>query len=214
MGELEPGKHRLNVSAAGFPRLRVDPLELSEGQTLDLGTLQLKTPGFLEVRVKREDGGSVDDLIQLSLHKDSELRADGGVELGVARFDPLEPGDYVLRADGRNCLDPRLPIHIEAGRMTELDLLLRIGGYRALRFPGREDASVISHLHVVVRDAAGAITFEDSVEEAGDGFLTGHAFERGHYTLEASCDDGRRASGAFEVLDREPFDGTLDFDLR
>ena len=80
--------------------------------------------------------------------------------------------------------------------------------------PGHENASVISHLHVVVRDAAGKVVFEDSVEEAGDGFLTGHAFERGSYTLEASCDDGRQASGAFEVLDREPFDGALDFDLR
>jgi hypothetical protein len=147
-------------------------------QTLDLGTLRLETAGFLTVQLRREDGGPVDERLDLYLDTATERRVGDAIEieLGIVRFNPLAAGDYVLHALGAGCRDPRLPVRIEAGRTTELELVLRIGGWRLLRSPGQASGARGAHLQVVVRDGEGKV--------------------------------------AFEVLDLEPFEGTLDFDLR
>lgn len=119
---LEPGTYGLWIRAPDFPYIGLPPREFRPGETLDLGTLHMKTPGFLEVVLRREDGERIDDErwhVDLYWPDGSYWWSNFEIELGVARSDPIEPGDYVLRVAG---LADR-PVLIEAGVTRELEVV-------------------------------------------------------------------------------------------
>jgi hypothetical protein len=82
----------------------------------------MKTPGFLNVLLQREDGERIDDerwRVDLYFPDGSYWWGRFEIELGVAHSDPIAPGDYVLRVAG---LADR-PVHVEAGVTQELTAL-------------------------------------------------------------------------------------------
>jgi hypothetical protein len=111
---LEPGTFGLWIRARDYPYIELAPREFTAGETLDVGTLQVKTPGFLDVTLRSFDGAPVpDELWDVDLfHPDGTtcwIRF--AVELGVAHSDPLEPGEYLLRVAGAE----DRPVQVEAG---------------------------------------------------------------------------------------------------
>jgi RNA polymerase sigma-70 factor (ECF subfamily) len=119
---LEPGTYGLWIRAPGFPYIGLAPRELAPGETLDLGTLQMKTPGFLDVRLRREDGERIDDELwhaDLYWPDGSYWWSNFEIELGVAHSDPIAPGDYVLRIPGL----PDRAVDVEAGVTRELEVV-------------------------------------------------------------------------------------------
>jgi hypothetical protein len=119
---IEPGTYGLRIRAPGFPYIGLPARELRPGETLDLGTLQMKTPGFLDVALRREDGGRIDEErwnVDLYWPDGSIWWGRFEIELGVAHSDPIEPGDYVLRVSGL----PDRSVHVEAGVTQELEVV-------------------------------------------------------------------------------------------
>lgn len=224
--EIFPDRYHLSVDCPAFPRLELGERVLASGETLDLGVLRMKTPGFLEVAITREDGGPVDERVDVAL-----LGLDGGrwpagpavsfeIELGRARSGPIEPGAYLLRVEGAGVLQgegnsrAQTPVRIEAGATTEAAVHLRIGAWRSLRFLTHASAPPLDLLHVRVRDAAGALLVDEELAAVGLDYFAGRTFDPGAYTVEAETPGGLRAAGSFRVENRSSSDETLCFELR
>lgn len=119
---LEPGTYGVRIRAPNFPYIGLAPREFLPGETLDLGTLQAQTPGFLNVVLRRADGEPIDDErwnVDLYWPDGRYWWGRFEIELGVARSDPIAPGDYILRVVG---LADRA-VHVEAGVTKELEVV-------------------------------------------------------------------------------------------
>jgi protocatechuate 3,4-dioxygenase beta subunit len=124
---FEAGACRFWVHSPEHPKLELPARTVTDGEIHDLGTLQLTTPGYLDVELRRADGERLDcERMSAGVY-----RSDGSyvytifeIELGHARSDPLAAGEYELRVEGDG-VSGRTPVRVEAGVTTELELVLR-----------------------------------------------------------------------------------------
>jgi hypothetical protein len=118
---FEVGEYGIQVRAPDHPPLDL-PFAAHSLSTRDLGILRLEAPGYLTVRLRAEDGRAVDSErwhVDLFRPDGSYLYVRSEIELGEARFDPLPPGEYRLRANGVD--EPDL-LRITAGATLELEI--------------------------------------------------------------------------------------------
>jgi hypothetical protein len=80
----------------GLPHLELGTRTLIAGQTLDLGTLTMARPGFVEVRATRADGSTPEDG-DVSIWNEARENSERiGLIGDVFRSEPLAPGRYQL----------------------------------------------------------------------------------------------------------------------
>ncbi|MEM7309135.1 MAG: carboxypeptidase-like regulatory domain-containing protein [Planctomycetota bacterium] len=110
-GPLVPGVYELALQLRGAVRYRA-AVELAPGQRLDLGTLVLSPSGELLCRAEglRDDDGRA-RIVLIRLDRE-ELWLIASPELGEARFDHLDPGDYAveLHVDGERVARERTAV--------------------------------------------------------------------------------------------------------
>jgi hypothetical protein len=123
---LAAGTYRLRVSGASGAPLELD-LAVGAGQTLDLGAVELPSPGAVAGRVLAPPGVSPAGLQVFLGDPWDEVAADVEAD-GSFRFDGLEEGDHVLTiepAAGLLAGELATPFEAQAGKTIEVTIDLR-----------------------------------------------------------------------------------------
>lgn len=216
LGPLRAGEHLMSAGAEGFGRLH-GPLALVADATLDLGTLTLDRPGWIEVRSSvRGATPRPDEVVLIGLWRDGKWRAGGIRTLAEAvRSDVLAPGRYLLRTRGMRHRAADRVVEVRSGETTaiELELVPATERVLALRVPSGDPST---HVRLRVLDAAGNTVEDDELTYRElDCFWRGVlGLTGGTYRVEAHSPTGRSLLGELFVPDLAVDHEAHEFRLR
>jgi RNA polymerase sigma-70 factor (ECF subfamily) len=211
LGPLPPGRYRVWAAADGCAPIEFGELELAPEQQLDLGERRFARPAALVLRVERADGAAI-AAGDVALRRAKDDRGDdGAVELAASgrelRASALAPGDYVVEVIGAGLARRRIPVTLNAGATTTLDLHVE---------PGVSCRFVITRDHEAgdALPLAGRHEWTARGPEGAElrGTLTGAADAKsldlslclapGAWSLTVTAADGARAQTTFEASRR------------
>jgi len=211
-GPLPTGRWSLEIDAKGYAPFGLSEQELAAKQELDLGTIRLEQGDPIEVQLLYPDQPHSTRVYMTVRGLDRPLERWCTVDGDGARTPPLLPGRYRLGVEGAYgaCV---LDTEVVAGQTTKVELELKRGVEFAIRVAGASIGSA-SRTTVQVRDGAGEILFERmSRADATEPQSHGLCLVPGHYRIEASDAEGRRASREIDV-DASIAQQTITLELR
>ena len=209
---LPPGEYDIEVQAPGLGRTPLGSRRLAPRETVDLGTIRLREPGSVVVKVTSADGVP---------HRGASVRLDAGLgslflmgleEDGTGRVPKAPPGRYVVVA-----LDPPAygavsgEVVVEDGREASVSLTLPAGRTVRLRLQPPAGSSLpLEWTADVTAEGAGAVLYP----------LRGNAWWEsqsepslwlapGRYRVRFRSEDGWKADAPFEVHESDPKDAVI-----
>jgi RNA polymerase sigma-70 factor (ECF subfamily) len=132
LGPFPPGAYHMRLWLEGLPQLELGTRTLTSGQTLDLGTLTMARPGFVEVRATRADGSPPEDGDVSIWNEARDNSEDIGLIGDLFRSEPLAPGRYQL-GGGTKMASTWIPFEIVGGQTTQLSVTIAPGAIRSFR---------------------------------------------------------------------------------
>ncbi len=199
------GEQRLHVTAAGYGTVSVKTVV--EGPAIDLGDIVLQRAVELRVRPRLPAGQPWRGPLPRPWlkHGDGGLVAsqEAQVEGGIFVFRCLPPGSYRIVPHFRDSVAASpLPLELRAGVPLTLDWPVQAGFRVALEFT-EDPATPIDPqvvLTITVRNARGEIALHEAQPRGSNpGWLVLQPLAAGRHRVEASCPNGRRYEGEFEV---------------
>ena len=162
LGPMPAGDYHVRVEATGYAAARTPTRTLRDGETWDLGAIQMSRGGTLRVAY-------VGDFVDVPEHvvrvhdEAGERAARVTIAAGVGTSPPLLPGRYTLHIGGRGVgIGSRVvPFSIELGKQTQLDVPVQRGVRVPFEFSQAPRSS--ARLRVTITDAAtGALCRRDT----------------------------------------------------
>jgi hypothetical protein len=199
---LPPGSYRLRLSRSDQPTVELPARDLAPGETWDLGTVRIETPGTLRVNVSRDDGQPVGKCSLTVEGVTTPGRRSVHAVPSKAKPMALAAGRHTLRVDAHGCAVEVVPLEIRSGEETVIDLTLRVGVRRMIRIVEATPSGQPFRPRVIVKDAAGKRVVDFGTSPSTPGVIEfAPTLRPGTYSLTATTDDGRRAEGSFTVTD-------------
>ena len=126
--QVPAGRYRLLIRADGYPRWSAKERELDPGETWDLGTIILQTPGFIKILAHRPA-----TLPDVKLHaglsaKDQRNQSFPIPIEGEARSKPLAPGKWTVSITGEGVKSTERSVEVRAGEDTTVEVEVTRGG--------------------------------------------------------------------------------------
>ena len=217
VGPLPPGAYDIAVVTKGHPDVRLGRKDVEPNAELDLGTIRLVDGGILEVKAKREGGGTPARIWGEVFAVDGASAGHLTGEGDVARCPALPPGRYRIRV--HETVSPTetwmafLDVEIRAGETTSIDATLAAAGVRTFRAALAAGGAPTGDVRIVVRTVAGAVVYDMSVPLSATR-ATSLALPIGSYVVEASTGEGLRADARIEVAAAGTADEPVDLVLR
>lgn len=216
LGPTRPGPGVLTIWTRDHAPLETEVFTLRAGQELDLGTLRLEAPGYLEVQARGLDS----PLPPTAIAGLTLLRAErwaGSVQFqdGLGRSGPLAPGEYVVSGHEDDWYADDARVTIEPGQTHALELVFRPAGRQELEFVVPE-GDLARRFELLVRDTDGRVTHHHwtGYRPADRYTASAGGLPPGDYTFEAWTDTGRRAAGGFTLLEGSAPGAPLVLELR
>ena len=177
--------------------------EIRNGETTDVGVLQLVLPGSLDVILRRSDDGEL-ERVSGWLRNENGHGSSCELDGDRLRADKLLPGSYRLRVSASGLADAWVPFEVHSGKETDLAVVLHPGTNRSLEFAWTA-GTTWGTLKLQIRDEAGELTVDSSYPARGflDPYRVSWRPRLGTFTYEATTDTGLRAEGVIEVTTLE-----------
>lgn len=190
LSELPPGSYRVVAGSTERGYLDLGLVEITAGETSDLGALNVPAAGGLSVLPELDPDRDAGGLTWTLLHRGPAVESWVAAGTLEGLFPTQLPaGDYLMLIGGDDCALPAMPFSVEAGVAQELSL--PITSYRSvsLRFAppavGNEAAAPeggVGPLRFSVNDSAtGALVYRHTL---GDGLETRLFLREGEYRLD------------------------------
>lgn len=194
---LPAGRLDLWIEAPGCAPLERRGLELAQGETLELGTLELVGAAGLVLRLSDAAGALLEPHLELR-DEQGQLRR-GTLEGRTWRSVALAPGAYRLRVQHEGRADLVLELELRAGELAEREVTLVPGAPLGLVFLDERGEPIAGEIRVRVRDGAGRVVLEETLhgtaQQPASHFVNAPLDT---LTVEAADETGRAAS---ETLD-------------
>jgi len=201
LGPFPPGDYHLRLWLEGLPELELGTRTLTAGQTLDLGTLTMARPGFVEVRATRADGSPLEDGDVSIWNEARDNSEDIGLIGDLFRSEPLAPGRYQL-GGGRKMASTWIPFEIVGGQTTQLSVTIAPGAIRSFRLLTASGAQPLAPIEVTLSDATGHPLWSHTWPKYPKGpYVVNQRFARGRFTISFTAADGAKGEASFEVED-------------
>jgi hypothetical protein len=219
-GPLSPGTFAVRATCEGYVSGSLPPREALPDQVLDVGDLRLQAPAWLEVTLRAAGTGDLKDARVLLGAASIEAptatylqRTEGTRHRSI----PLAPGAYALFACAEGMAPARREVTVVSGQEEQLEIVLEPGLPCILEVQFPPGPSGNPHGVLRVRDARGAVVFEEGIARYFNDFEKRLVRRRlslppGRYRLEAEDDVDTKTRGAvaFEV----PAEGPIPVRLR
>ena len=201
LGPFPPGAYSMRLWLEGLPELELGMRTLTAGQTLDLGTLTMARPGFVEVRATRADGSPPEDG-DLSIWNEARENSERiGLVGDLFRSEPLAPGRYQL-CGGTTMASTWIPFEIVSGQTTQLTLTVAPGAIRSFRLLTATGAPPLQPVEVALSDATGHVLWTHTWPRYSKGpYVVSQRFARGRFTISFTAADGAKGEATFDVED-------------
>jgi protocatechuate 3,4-dioxygenase beta subunit len=205
IGPLQPRLLRVYFDSTESGKTAQPDIELSPGETVDLGVITLRRGGRVQLTVIRSDGAELQDgQVWCSLWptwawSGTPITLEGG----SGWSDRIQPGTHTLRVEGSFIVSTEAEVRVQPGQDTSFVLTVDPAVSRALHFLTPIGNEEPSNLHVTVRDESGRTLLDkDAFHMSSRGFaVTVHGCTPGLYAFEASTEAGLLVKGSFEVED-------------
>lgn len=120
--KVPPGRYRVFIRANGYPRWQAPEYELKPGETYDVGTVRLETPGFVKLRVHRPAA-----LIDVKIHGNLRREGHNGEYITVGtksegRSKPMTPGTWTLKITGDGVEPVERSVEVVSGEDTLVEV--------------------------------------------------------------------------------------------
>ncbi len=134
--ELRPGSYQLLVRAGGYPKYMSPEHTLANGETWDVGTIQLVRGACVKVQVANAaEVAKVTKHVYLTVcTKDGASAAYVDTRQLPLRSAPVPPGKYVLSVSGPKVIPQTIPISVSESQDTEVQVSIKIGIPRVFQF--------------------------------------------------------------------------------
>ncbi|MCR9243488.1 MAG: sigma-70 family RNA polymerase sigma factor [bacterium] len=205
IGPTIPGKFQLLVRANGHAAMRTAWRVLAAHETWEAGDVALSRGGHVEIAVTNPP---ITEGTRFWIRgADARGRAHVDVSKGMTRSAPLVAGDYVLGVRGPGVAAQALPVKVEDGRVTEVEVTLRSGvdtRFRVQLPPGFAGRRFV-RLTIRVVDGGGAGSPGDLVTDRwrysrGTGAIElAEALTPGHYVVDVRAESGGHGRSEFRV---------------
>jgi hypothetical protein len=196
-GPYPPGEYSLNLSADGYPVIRLPWRKLGPDEVWDVGALRFEAGGALEVALIAASAAPTDAHLAI---RDPQGNHVEQVEArdGMHRAGPLRPGDYVLHVSGASIAAAAHPFVVRAGVTTRLDVPLQVGTPTTITCALPAGVEPAHGAEVAVRDARGGIVARATAWQRAGRTTATFGLLPGSYRVEATK-DGCRGEAAFDV---------------
>jgi protocatechuate 3,4-dioxygenase beta subunit len=216
-GPVRPGRYYLAAHLKGYAECTLRNLALAQGETRDVGDLRLERPGeiHLTLRLPQDfDAGQASGYVAV-IAPDGTAVQSIEIRAGSGRLGGLAPGHYGLRFTGDRLRAAPAEVDVQARQTSEVELLASPGTSRLVSVRVPEEARG-SRVRLSVRDASGAIVFEEEVPvRPGPAlYFSVPGLVVGSYAVEAGTAGGLRAQGTLQVTKLEPEDSVLELELK
>ena len=209
VGPMPPGKYLFHFERGRRSVRYLGPIDLRADEEIDLGDVQLESPGRVELCLHRPDGVPFRKgfgVWLLDEHGFGSMAMTNDGERFVCGS--LIPGTYRLACLDDGVATIPIPLIVRAGETTRFETTLPRGSVRQLRFNPPKGKSDRMRIHVVIHGQEDSVLEQDCLlvprgqPKANEGFFEWSAgFASGHYTYEVNDPSGLHASGGFDVGD-------------
>lgn len=201
LGPFPPGAYHMRLWLEGLPHLELGTRTLIAGQTLDLGTLTMARPGFVEVRATRADGSPPEDG-DVSIWNEARENSERiGLIGDLFRSEPLAPGRYQL-GGGTKMASTWIPFDIVGGQTTQLAVTIAPGAIRSFRLLTVSGAQPLAPVEVTLSDMTGHPLWSHTWPKYPKGpYVVNQRFARGRFTISFTAADGTKGETTFDVED-------------
>jgi hypothetical protein len=203
VGPLPAGSYDVFLDRADLPGLGLDPIEVAPEEERDLGVIQLKPRGRLELVLHREDEALLEHpfLMLLRGRYGIPLQTEDG---STFRSEEIYAGRYTLVPMGGNVATVQQDVEIRAGDTTRLELRLPAGVLQQISFQIPEGETGPRFMKVVARSHDGRVLVN---RELWTGFGRDGAtqaifqagFAPGRYVVEADSEAGWGSTTPLEI---------------
>ncbi|MEM7203108.1 MAG: carboxypeptidase-like regulatory domain-containing protein [Planctomycetota bacterium] len=124
---LVPGTYRISVRSEGHPQIRVGRREVRAAEEIDLGDLQLSEGGSCSGTLRHANGSPLPDVKLELLAEDGTLTGTMRRQSDHFRSSSVARGSYRLMVSGPGLARTAVPVVIETGRDTQLEIISHQG---------------------------------------------------------------------------------------
>ncbi|MBI1849367.1 MAG: carboxypeptidase regulatory-like domain-containing protein, partial [Planctomycetes bacterium] len=208
IGPLPPGHYDVLLRLTGIGVTLRDDAELAPGETLDLGTFHVRSPGSLTARLRREDGRPFDrpDIWIFDACRATYWRPP--LDGDVVRATAMPPGRWVFSIAPSGDSDvacTEVPFEIRPGAETTIEVPLRGADPVTIHFVEPKGEEWASFLRAELRSESRVVAWKRCFGRFRDGELRATLrLPPGRYAIEAASADGATGTATFVAPSPDP----------
>ena len=196
--KLRPGTYTLWVRSGSYPAHRTK-FVLTSGATHDVGTVRLIHGGRVLVKVAEGTDSKEPFYLALRDARDNRMVISINQRQTPRRSESVAPGDYLLSVTGPKVIPTSFPCVVRAGEETEIEIRVPIGVARRLKFAMPPDAEKVNRMQLTLVGPKDFKLTRSITRWRPTPFGINLGLAPGAYRLEASTQEGHRATHSFQV---------------